>query len=787
METSRLISTTYKYLPEIVQLGTVILVSIFGYIGYQIYLHKKNIHKKLYFLKVTFPEISEHEVPKYKDKMRSVYSSIHKLINSQVDKFFIEVIKTQQYITVQVGCNDEKLLHKIKGLLSPISNIQISETQEDSICSIKPLKGRIITTTKSFYPIAVNSNFTDGILHQLSSLTSEQGGLQIILRGVNKKEQIKSHITALEQRAKKYKRSLSESEKKEIEYYQNKLNSNLFKVKLVALGSSNQVVESIVSLVHTLNHATNVFVSGEIKNKSIVNRYIAPESPLTTINRKREGSYFTADELATIFSPSSIISGRYAPKQTRSFEATPEFMEQTDTNVQIGTIDHEDKKSPVFFPLKNFQRHIYVVGKTGRGKSTFLTSLISDLANKRTGSIFIFDPHGELLIDVMKVTGDVNKLEYFNIENTKSVFTFNPLFAFQKSNFEKAAIRDALLDTVQHETQEISGTQSGGVATYQRIKQVLEIGIDFPDAYYSWLTSKGVTTEKAEVIVHKNQITLNDLPLMLNKEMGYLPVLKAIYKDGTSSTSLYVNKMLDKHVSNQMVVDAVQTRLEQLLHPSIRLICEGNRLNLDSMIFENKVFLFPIRETIYGSRGARALIQSIFSLLWLTKRKSATSPETYMFIDEFQKAQITSIPEIIAEGRKYKIYLTLSNQQLGQLREDVKNTILGNMGTLVSFTVSADDIGAGKLTPFFGKNMTVDDLSNLAPYVAYLRTEGSKNKPLVTFSFRTIKPEFIEREQFNIETINQTTLSSYGELISDIENKISSKQSNPLKYFLEGI
>ncbi len=756
----------------------------FSYVGF---LHRKNRHKQHYFLSLQFPTISQDSISDHIQKMETLFSSLHRLIHSNTDKLVLEVAKIDDYITLVLGSNNKDLLEQAQSLFSQLEHAQLKVLEGDPLGKISPVFSKHITTSKPFQPINRDSHFFDGILNYLASLKSgEQAGIQIILRGVNKKMTIKEQINKIITHAQQNKRMLNSREEGIIQGLEEKLQSNLFKVRLNLFSNSQIPLSNLQSLLHTLNSKDNLVRSNGTKEGKIHHRFIAPETFLSHI-QSSQGMYLTSKELSYLIHPSAVALGKYAPKQTKSLDASPAFTTRQKDNILIGTTESQDGSiQKLFFPLKNFARHLYLVGKTGRGKSTMLTTLLSNLATRSQGNIFVFDPHGDLLEDVIKSTADKSKLVYLNIKDQSKVFTINPLFAFKKSSFEKAAIRDALLDIIQNETEEQLGNYQSGVATYQRLKQILDIGLEFADVYYVYLIKQGIEPKKAEKIVQKRQLTLNDLPLLLEKELEYTSVLKVIFAKDTSQVGLYINKLLEKHMNQSTVIEAVQARLEQLLHSSVRYIVEGNNFSLEKALESNKIFLTPIPESLYGSRGARALMQLLFSFIWIQKRqKSKDRVETYLFIDEFQKAQIDSIPEIISEGRKFKLFLVLSNQQLGQLKEAIKNAILGNMGTLISFTVAADNIGAKLLAPFFGENVSESDLSNLPPHIGYLRTEGDKQKPLVTFSFETIQPKATNVAQSEIESLNQESLEKYGEDISKIEERLHQKQSNPTKYFLE--
>lgn len=783
-------------LNQICLLLGILIIAILAGISYLVYLYRQNHHTKHYFFSLQFPLVSSDLLLEHIHQMESMFASLHHLCMSNTDKVFFEVFKVGEYVSLLVGSNNQELLDQLQGSLSQLENTKLKIMEEDQVQKITPLFTKRLSMSKTFQPIAKNPQFFDGLLHQLSSLKElDQLGVQIILRGVNKKLQIKTQMNQISTRANKQKRSLNQREESLIKDLEEKLTDNLFKAKINLVGNNQNVVSNLLSLFHGLNNKDNAVISSRESEAKIKGRFIAPETLFSALPfiRESQGMYLTSKELAYLIHPSTAVRGKYAPKQTRDFEAPPSFIKKEEGNILIGTVETTGGEQKVYFPLNNFARHIQIFGKTGRGKSTLITSLLSDLASKQTGNGLVFDPHGDLLQDIIAVSTTSNtqkRLVYLNIKDKTKVFTINPLFAFQKSAYEKSALRDALLDIIQNETEELLGNSQSGVATYNRLKQVIDIGLEFSDAYYSYLLKQGVDRKRAEERVNERQLTLNDLPYLLEREFEYAPLLKTIFKDNTSQVGIYINKLIEKHMNQGMVVEAVQARLEQLLHSSVRLICEGSSLNISQILKGNKLFLIPIPEAVYGSRGARALMQLLFSLIWIDKRQVSQESdrvETYLFVDEFQKAQINSIPEIIAEGRKYKMYLILSNQLVGQLKENIKNAILGNIGTLIAFTLAADDIGAKLLAPFFGEQVKEPDLSNLPPFNAYLRTEGDKQKPLVTFSFQTIPIKSTSKDPDFIGQLNNKSLDQYGEDINTIEERLQQKHSNPLKYFLEGI
>jgi len=779
----------------VISIISIVLIGFALFLLWQAILIILNFHKKLYISAIQFPSIDHVNNENVIGQMTAIFSAIQGSVLSSTNKVFLEILKTDKYITIQLGSNKEEILNECKRLFSQMENVSITERKEDKLQNFKKLKARTMYASKDFLPVNKNVYFFDGILNYLSSLPEDkQAGIQIILRGVNKKFSIEKKIIGIEQRVKRENRRITEREHMLLQMYQQKGSENLFKAKINIFSSDKKELKSIKSLFQTLNLNNNTWYSYPVWLTCLLKtRFIAHESlfDVFPVYRERSGSYLTGSELAYLIHPTNTKPSRYNPQQQKEIDAAPEFLEEREDNIPLGTVQtHENEKQPVFFSIKNFKRHFYLIGKTGRGKSTLLISLIVSLIKKKAGTIFVLDPHADLIKDII---GSISKEGIACLplsQDLKQIFTTNLLFKFQQTEYEKASTRDMLLDILKSETDDEGGSSNTGVATLSRIKTVIEIGIEFPDAYYKYLTEKKkIPADKAGKIIKERQITLNDLPYIYTKEMGYAEVMHEVFDGVNTELGRYIRKSLDNHLNQFPVAEAIQTRLKQLLHPSISLICEGNSFDLEKAVTSGKTFLIPIPEDIYGSRGQRALLKMMLSLIWLSKRKvpEQKRKDTYIFIDELQRAQISIIPSIIAEARKYKLYLILANQHLGQLIDEIRDAIAGNIGTIVAFTLGPGEIGAELISKVFGKRVQEEDLLNLPSYSAYLQTEDENHHTLARFTFQTIKSDIPALSKEKETQLAEKSLKEYGEDKAEIRERLNKKQENPYKYFTEGI
>ena len=201
------------------------------------------------------------------------------------------------------------------------------------------------------------------------------------------------------------------------------------------------------------------------------------------------------------------------------------------------------------------------------------------------------------------------------------------------------------------------------------------------------------------------------------------------------------------------------------------------------------IHLFPVSDAVYGTHGQRIFTQMLFSLLWLSKKRvpEAKRKDTVFIIDEFQNMQVNGLEAVLSAARKFHLYVIAANQHLGQLRDSVRDALIGNVGTLIAFRLGGGRIGASYLARELGNQVTEQDLIQLPPYHAYMKTETADTKGVVRFSFETIPVEKKLKNEAIIASLQEKTLTKYGETISSIEDKIKKKQESPKRYFTEGM
>jgi len=165
-------------------------------------------------------------------------------------------------------------------------------------------------------------------------------------------------------------------------------------------------------------------------------------------------------------------------------------------------------------------------------------------------------------------------------------------------------------------------------------------------------------------------------------------------------------------------------------------------LRFRQLMDRNQILLVNLARGQVGEDSAALLGSLLVTTIGLAAFSRADMPEDkrlpfFLYLDEFQNFTTASVATMISELRKYKVGLVLANQHLGQLTDEVRDAVLGNVGTLISFRVGPSD--ASLLAKEFGERFTPLDLTNLPNHHIYVRLmiDGAPSKP---FSATTVLP-----------------------------------------------
>lgn len=369
------------------------------------------------------------------------------------------------------------------------------------------------------------------------------------------------------------------------------------------------------------------------------------------------------------------------------------------------------------FGIKRADRrgHMYIIGKTGTGKSTLLETLMVDDLSKGQG-FAVLDPHGDLVKKIRLQIPDemADRVIDFDISDPNVPYGFNPLGHVHESKRPLAA--SGLIQVFKH-----LWADSWGPRLEYILRNCLISLLDFPGA------------------------KLTDIQRLLSDRVFRGKVLKFVKNKETrdfwtNEYELYPDRFRIESIS------PIQNKVGAFLSNSIlrRIVTDPERpLNLRRAMDDGKIILVNLAKGSIGEDTANLLGSLLISRFDLAALSRADTPETdrrdfILYMDEFHNFTTQSLVFMLSELRKYRMSLVLAHQYLSQLELRIRDAILGNAGTIVLFRIGAAD--AEELAPEFSPPFTASDLTALPNYSIYLKMmiDGRISPP---FSAVTLAPK----------------------------------------------
>ena len=374
------------------------------------------------------------------------------------------------------------------------------------------------------------------------------------------------------------------------------------------------------------------------------------------------------------------------------------------------------RNQPMVFGIRQADRraHLYLLGKTGTGKSTLLeTLMLDDVKNGR--GFALLDPHGDL---VKKIKSQIpwsrrDDVIDFDAPDSSQPYGFNPLANVPQDKRPLAA--SGLIQVFKH-----LWADSWGPRLEYILRNCLLSLLDYPNADLSGI-----------------------LKLLSDKDFRK----KVIPFIQSEQIKEFWIKEYDKYTERLRAeaISPIQNKVGAFLsHPLLRkiLLSPEKPLSLRKIMDEGKILLVNLAKGSLGEDTANLLGSLLISRFDLAALSRANIPETdrrdyALFLDEFHTFTTQSLVLMLSELRKYRLALVLVGQYLTQTDTTIRDAVLGNVGTLVIFRIGAAD--AETLAPEFAPEFSVADFTNLPNYHIYLKLmiDGKISRP---FSATTLPP-----------------------------------------------
>lgn len=396
-----------------------------------------------------------------------------------------------------------------------------------------------------------------------------------------------------------------------------------------------------------------------------------------------------------------------------AFTAHDEAMNSEDHITYLARTNARNDRRVFGIRRRDRRHHMYIIGKTGTGKSTLLGMMAQqDIA--RGDGIALVDPHGDLVENILSRVPleRMADVVYLNVPAEDQPLSFNPLQDVPLA--KRSFVATTLLDVF-----EKIWIDSWGPRLEHILRNALLTLMDQPNA------------------------TLADiLPLLDNRSYR----TQAIETITNSQVKRFWEEEYEKYSwqFRASAIAPIQNKVGAFLtHPALnRILTQSeNSFDLRYLMDERKILLVNLAKGRIGEESAALLGAMLVAQIGAAGLSRADvserdRPDFYVYLDEFQTFTTQSLAGMLAELRKYRVNLTLANQYLSQVENEIADAILGNVGTLVSFRLGPRD--ATFLAREFDPTFEPIDLMNLPNHSIYLKLmiDGAVSK---AFSAETLE------------------------------------------------
>ena len=464
---------------------------------------------------------------------------------------------------------------------------------------------------------------------------------------------------------------------------------------------------------------------------------------------------FNTEELASIFHLPTPATELPRVKWQKSRESAPPA-NLPNKGTLIGESVFRGERKPIYITEDDRRRHVYIVGQTGTGKSTLMTDMIIDDIRQGKG-VSITDPHGDLIEKIFglvpkKRLGDVivfdpsdmwkplgmNMLEYDFNKPEQKTFIVNELFNILDKLYNMKEVGGPMFEQYTKNAvlllmEDASPLAGGEPATLMEIPRIF--------------TDDGFRNKKLSRI--KNPVVVD----FWEKE-----ALKATGEHSMANMAPYITSKFNNFIANDYMRPIIgQTK---------------SAFNFRQAMDEGKILLINLSKGRIGDVNANLLGMVIVGKILMAALSRVDTPENKrrdfnLYIDEFQSFTTESIASILSEARKYRLNLVMAHQFIAQLKEEIRDAVFGNVGSIITFRVGAQDAEflVKQFEPVFSEN----DLLNIDNFNAYVKilVAGETSRP---FNIKTFLPERGDEE--TAAKIKEFSRLRYGRDRQEVEDEI---------------
>ncbi|KND51861.1 MAG: putative Type IV secretory pathway VirD4 component [Parcubacteria bacterium C7867-001] len=447
-------------------------------------------------------------------------------------------------------------------------------------------------------------------------------------------------------------------------------------------------------------------------------------------------------ELTTMyhFPPKGIESSPHLKQSRFTMAAAP--IDSPKEGLLLGTNTFRGATTEIRLAPEDRLRHLYVIGQTGTGKTSYMKTLIDQDIRNGEGVCFI-DPHGNDILDVLSAIPPerYEDVIYFDPAHLDRPFGLNLLEYDPRYPEQKTFIVNEILAIFRRLYGDVP--ESMGPAFEQYFRNATLLVMEDP-ASGSTLLDISRVLSNSEFRNRKLMKSNNPIVNQFWEEIA----TKAEGEASLANIVPYITNKFDDFTANDF------------MRPIIGQ--QESSFKFREVMDNRKILLVNLSKGRLGERNANLLGLIMVGKLFMAALSRADTPGAnfppfYFYIDEFQNITTDSIPGILSEARKYKLSLTIAHQFLKQIDEKIRDAVFGNVGSMSVFRVGEEDgeFFAKQFAPVFSSL----DFVNIENYNAYLRilSRGVPQKP---FNIKTLPP--VKSNPAQVNDLRELSYLTYG-------------------------
>ncbi len=525
-----------------------------------------------------------------------------------------------------------------------------------------------------------------------------------------------------------------------------KLDQHLFEtsMRILVVSSDKDEVDSRADeLISSFGQFTSSQQSLEAKGTFPFLSSFALKNRLSQFKQRslsKNNPIFSSSEISDLYHfPYTDITKTEGLVKSRSSELpVPLSLKKGSTkfDVLVGVNQYGGELSPIGVTLEQRLKHMYIIGKTGTGKTTMLTSAIfQDMINGK--GLAVFDPHGDMFQELLRIVPesrrkDVVVLDASDRDYPIGLNLLSPGIKFSNKEDENDRIASSVIAVFK----KLADEQYWGPRMEHILKNTTLTALQTPNP--NLYTLQRLLTDKKyqkEVAIKLKDPVLKQFWQKEFALMGNMQ-LSSVTAPLTQRLGSFISSKMSRHI----------------------LLQEKSTISIQQIMDEGKILLINLSKGDLGEDQSFFFGTILTSLIWMAAYQRTKIPESqrrdfFVYIDEFQNFATPQFADITSEGRKFHVSLITSHQNIAQIKDkDTLKEVAGNAHTIICLKASPDD--EAFILPYMDPEVEKGDIVNLAPFNFFMKVTTDESE--AAFSGRTVPIDVESSEKIKDEIISFT-------------------------------